>query len=512
MIALGKTSIAVRLGLGFGAMVVLLVIAQVIAASRVSMISGWLTEINDVNSVKQRYAINFRGSVHDRAILMRDLVLFHSPRDIDGAMEEIRVLAAAYEDSGAKLDALMDGRKDTTPTERAALGDIKSVEAKTLPLLQRVMNHATQKQKEADIDAVLAEARPLFSEWLRVINVFIDMQEETNKAMGGRARGVASSFSMWMLVIGVCAAFIGLVLAGWTVRSIARPIAALQSAFGKVGDGDLRCRAPVDGNNEFARLSGAFNQLMERMHGAICEVSGVTNEVASAATQIAASSDEMSAAIGSVAQQTSEAAGTAQNAGTLAAEGGQIVNDTVERMKAIDGAVSQTAQSVSQLGKYGEQIGQVIAVINDIADQTNLLALNAAIEAARAGEHGRGFAVVADEVRKLADRTTKATDEIAGSIKAIQAETTNAVNRMNVGTEHVRSGVDRAVRAGASLEQIVSGSSAVAALIGSISEASKQAGAGAGQSASAASQLSAKALQLQNLVGRFKIDAQRSRN
>ena len=125
------------------------------------------------------------------------------------------------------------------------------------------------------------------------------------------------------------------------------------------------------------------------------------------------------------------------------------------------------------------QIGEVIDVINDIADQTNLLALNAAIEAARAGEHGRGFAVVADEVRKLADRTTEATREIAESIQAIRDDTGQAVSQMNAGTEQVQMGADRAKEAGQSLEQIVANATDVAQMIQSIAATAEQQSAAA---------------------------------
>ena len=197
-------------------------------------------------------------------------------------------------------------------------------------------------------------------------------------------------------------------------------------------------------------------------------------------------------------------------------------------MDAIKDAVTSSSASVEELGRRGQQIGQIIEVINDIADQTNLLALNAAIEAARAGEHGRGFAVVADEVRKLADRTTKATEEIGESIRAIQTETDDAVQRMASGTEQVDAGVAKAREAGQSLGRIVSASQSVAQMIQSIAaaaeqqsaaseqisrnvesiaSASNQASEGAGQAATAATQLSTKAEQLQALVARFKVNA-----
>ncbi|MCX5689883.1 MAG: methyl-accepting chemotaxis protein, partial [Planctomycetota bacterium] len=224
---------------------------------------------------------------------------------------------------------------------------------------------------------------------------------------------------------------------------------------------------------------------------------------------------------------SADAAGRAQDSGKAATEGGQVVQETIQGMRAIAEAVTAGASSVQELGRRGEQIGEIIKVINDIADQTNLLALNAAIEAARAGEHGRGFAVVADEVRKLADRTTNATEEIAQSIQAIQQETQGAVAKMNMGTSQVEVGVGRATKAGESLRAIVSSAEDVALMIRSIAAAAEEQSAageqvsrsiqginsvtsetanGAEQAAQAAADLSAKAESLRGLVSSFRLD------
>ena len=312
------------------------------------------------------------------------------------------------------------------------------------------------------------------------------------------------------------------------------------------GEGDLTKRVDQNRGDEIGELGKWFNAFVAKIHDVIAEVSDATREVAAAATEIAASSDEMaagmseqssqvmqissaieemSASVVEVARKSSEAASNASESGQVAQKGGEVVNETIAGMNAISDAVTAGAASVTELGKRGEQIGEIIEVINDIADQTNLLALNAAIEAARAGEHGRGFAVVADEVRKLADRTTKATEEIAESIKAIQSETGEAVQRMNGGTDQVDKGVERATEAGRSLQQIVSGAQEVASMIQSIAAAAeeqsaaseevsrsvdavsavtRQATEGASQAAQAAGQLSTKAEQLQKLIGTFK--------
>ena len=171
-------------------------------------------------------------------------------------------------------------------------------------------------------------------------------------------------------------------------------------------------------------------------------------EQTSQASEVASAVEEMTKTIMENSKNASVAADTAKQARVSAEAGGKVVDDTVHGMKRIAGVVNKSAETVKELGKSSDQIGEIIGVIDDIADQTNLLALNAAIEAARAGEQGRGFAVVADEVRKLAERTTKATKEIAGMIKKIQADTTGAVQSMEEGTQEVERGIELADKAG----------------------------------------------------------------
>ena len=353
------------------------------------------------------------------------------------------------------------------------------------------------------------------------------------------------------IVLGV---LIGLAVAWYIVNGIVRSINVVMGRAREIADGDLTGEAlVVRSKDEIGQLTECVNEMSRSLNEVVGEVGSASREVAGAATEIAASSEEMatsmneqsaqitqvssaieemSASVVEVARKSAEAAENANQSGQVATEGGEVVKETITGMNAIAEAVKSGAASVEELGKRGDQIGQIIEVINDIADQTNLLALNAAIEAARAGEHGRGFAVVADEVRKLADRTTKATEEIAQSIQAIQKETGEAVQRMNAGTTEVESGVEKATGAGRSLEQIVSSAQEVASMIQSIaaaaeeqsaaseqvsrniesiSAATRQASEGTAQSAAAATQLSSKSEQLLALVGKFKVRSEGQR-
>src|SRR5690625_4787514 len=171
---------------------------------------------------------------------------------------------------------------------------------------------------------------------------------------------------------------------------------------------------------------------------------------------------------------TSRAAQVTEEFGDVAREGGAVVEQTVSKIRQIAEVVRMSTETVTRLGDSSEQIGAIVSVINDIADQTNLLALNAAIEAARAGEQGRGFAVVADEVRKLAERTSDATKEIATMIKTIQTETQAAVRAMDQGNTEVAAGIELADRAGESLQRVVEGSRNTVDMITMIAAASEE--------------------------------------
>ena len=188
-----------------------------------------------------------------------------------------------------------------------------------------------------------------------------------------------------------------------------------------------------------------------------------------ASTATAASVEEMTVCIAQISQNAEDAQQHASDTGALAKEGSGIVHNVIEEMNRISGTVTNASEVITSLGEQSHQISDIVKVIKEIADQTNLLALNAAIEAARAGEQGRGFAVVADEVRKLAERTTASTQEIAAMIHAVQGGTSDAVSGMSEGNARVKEGVEMVGNAGVSMERIQQG---VQSVLSSVSEIS----------------------------------------
>ncbi len=346
-----------------------------------------------------------------------------------------------------------------------------------------------------------------------------------------------------MALVAVCVGVFIYMLRGM----LGGPIGLLLAKLKLMSEGDLAQRVEITRSDEIGKLAESFNGFAETLSAVIGEVNETACNVAAAATEVAASSnqmadgleeqekqvnqvssavEQMSASITEVARKSSEAVQQATGAGDEARQGGCVVDQTVSEMESIAGQVEQSSASVTALGAKSDEIGRIIEVITDIADQTNLLALNAAIEAARAGEHGRGFAVVADEVRKLAERTQQATQTVASSINEIQSETKVAVERMAMGRERVNVGVDLAKQAGLALSGIVAASQSVAKEIQAVAAATeeqaaaseqisrsietintvtKETAAGAKQSADAAAQLSAEAERLKDLISRFKV-------
>jgi methyl-accepting chemotaxis protein len=297
--------------------------------------------------------------------------------------------------------------------------------------------------------------------------------------------------------------------------------------------------------NSLNRLGDSITSILRDVTDAVEATASASSQISSSTEELAAGSQEQSAQAAEVAsaveqmassilQTTKNANNTAENAKNaraVATQGGKAMNDTIDGMNRIANVVSRAASTIEELGKGSNQIGEIIQVIDDIADQTNLLALNAAIEAARAGEQGRGFAVVADEVRKLAERTTKATKEIADMIKKIQKDTVEAVDSISQGTTEVEAGKKLALNAGESLNLIITGSNEVVDLstqvaaaseeqsaaseqisknIESISSVTHQSASGTQQIARAAEDLNRLTDNLQQLILQFKIDTGKS--
>lgn len=239
MFALDRLKISTRLSLGFGFVLSLLVLLSAISIFEVNGIQANLKTVNDVNSVKQRYAINFRGSVHDRAISLRDVTLV-SPDQIQAEVATIQSLANSYAESAAPLDQMMTA---ATPQEQAILSAIKATEARTLPLIQSVIALQSAGQLDEARGVLMSEARPQFIQWLGEINQFIDYQEAANQAIGAQTRQTAERFLWLTLALCAGALVLGGMIAVWAVRSL-NPLRELTQIMGRMAANDFEVRVP----------------------------------------------------------------------------------------------------------------------------------------------------------------------------------------------------------------------------------------------------------------------------
>jgi methyl-accepting chemotaxis protein len=323
-----------------------------------------------------------------------------------------------------------------------------------------------------------------------------DLLEKGARAAQSEALGKATEATRAMLVMCGLSFLLLLLIATRIIRSITEPLDSLSSRFKAMTESnDLRLELDQERNDEIGALGLCLNTFVHKLHEILTQirrsaeqVAEVTEEISTSAkgqaqgaesqndqaSQVATAMQQMSATVIEVSENSNRAAEAARKASETARHGGKIVDETLAKMRVIAGAVTASAKKMEELGKSSDQIGRIVAVIDDIADQTNLLALNAAIEAARAGEQGRGFAVVADEVRKLAERTTTATKEIAQMIRTIQADMKSAVRAMEEGTVQVQDGVQSTVQAGDSLREIIHTAEQVGEMVTHIATAGTQ--------------------------------------
>ncbi|HHQ4723141.1 methyl-accepting chemotaxis protein [Aeromonas veronii] len=378
------------------------------------------------------------------------------------------------------------------------------------------------------------------------------LRESNNEIADEMVKDIAAMYSnvrtMSIIVSLVTLGFV-VVIAWLLTAQIRNPVMALLEQTRRVSSGDLTSRIDMQqfNNDELGTLAKGFGEMQTNLRTLVSEVSGSVVQLSSAAeeissvasqsannmnaqqhelNQLATAMNEMQATVQEVSRNTSDAASAATSASETAEIGAQTVNDSILRIERVAGAIESTAVVIRQLGDDSRNIGMVLEVIRGIAEQTNLLALNAAIEAARAGEQGRGFAVVADEVRTLAKRTQDSTSQINTIIAELQQRAEQAGSTMQQSQELMNTTVATAREAGESISQISGSVSSISHMniqiatateeqgavseelnrnVVNISHASEEVAAGATQMAQACNELNHLATQLQDMVRRFRV-------
>lgn len=407
-----------------------------------------------------------------------------------------------------------------TENDRAALAKIVELQKKYEDICAQVKGLMVAG-RAVEAVPLTAAAGKVFNELDVVSNEFLALNDQAGKNDIARTIQDAQFRQQEVMAVSLVAGLIAVLIIIFLNRSISKPVIGLAESLARVAEGDLTVsELKVTTKDEIGTMTKAFNSMLESLKNVLHQINTASQSVASTSRQLSSNSNEASKATEQVAGAIEEVAKgsgeqsrsvgetvevmiqvarsieqiasgaqeqsknvintieivdemvnrvdemakgmqkvreVSEQSKAIAENGGQAVERTVTGMFKVKESTSDTAGKINQLGEQSQKIGEIIQVIDDIAEQTNLLALNAAIEAARAGEHGKGFAVVADEVRKLAERSSKATKEIAELITGMQHGTEAAVASMQVGATEVEEGVNLAKEAGGALREILRG-------------------------------------------------------
>lgn len=395
-----------------------------------------------------------------------------------------------------------EGRK-LLEIDRRAYGDYVAIADKVLEISRSNRNEEARKLLETSKDTFSALNDSLTAHTIYTKKLATEARDTANRGVAGnktlatQAREAAKRNAARNNLLSAASVLLGMLVVGSFSFAISRSINKGLSSMERTvvyveTELDLTARVPSRRDDEIGKMGAALNRLLERLQCNFKTVAKAAGEVAtssqamatasrqvaemseaqsSAAADMAADMEELTVSINHVGERAGETRQRAANACTLAAEGESVVIKTVSDIDAIAQSVSSSAELIHHLEVQSQKIASVVQVIKDVADQTNLLALNAAIEAARAGEQGRGFAVVADEVRKLAERTGRSTQEITETVKEISMGAQAASTGMRSAVDQVMASVSRATGAGETIRRIGEGSRSAVDMVSEIAEA-----------------------------------------
>jgi len=536
-----RISIKTKLVVGVTAIILAVVAVALTAVYALTAVNGQVASVVGTRMPQSGWVHNIKGAIMTSAISLDEAALASTQEEANGFLEQMNVNRKATGERMQKLKDSLQAEKGKALFQ--AVYDRRGVYMKERDLCMEQLRAG----KKADAQQTMVRLRPLRKAFLDALNDLEAHVEEEAALAGAATRNTAGTGRMVIISLVALSLAIAALALPWILKSITGPLQTAIRTANRIADKDLTVEiSEVDGTEtgqlmaamremvanlkemitRTVQISGGISLASNELHSAAVQMATGAEEVAAQTNTVATASEEMSATSCDIARNCTMAAEASQQTTASAAAGAEIVNDTITGMSAIAQRVQRTAGTVEALGTRSEQIGAIVGTIEDIADQTNLLALNAAIEAARAGEQGRGFAVVADEVRALAERTTKATREIGEMIKAIQNETREAVKVMNEGVAEVEKGAVSSRKSEGALKEIMGRVDEVTMQINQIATAAEQQTAttgevtsnilqitevisqsaqGAERASVAASKLTREAAELQELVSRFRL-------
>jgi methyl-accepting chemotaxis protein len=537
-------TIAHRILLMIGASVIALLIVGFVGLSVASKETESIKKINDGSLASIETLGAARQAFMEARVNMLMLFLISDDAEMETIQKQLKSNTDEMNGQLKKYEQLVSSEEDRKLLD-ADLANLKSyLDYFNTELLPRLIRYETEYARQL----LVTQAVP---RGLKALKGFDDhMAFNAGLAAGTTKTALASSEagkieSLIAIVMGVVA--VG-VLGFFLLTNIKTSLGQIQTMVGRIeNDLDFTVRVTVDRQDEVGKTTSALNRLLDKLQDNMKSIASgaqsvamAANEMATTSNQVAAAShqqseaasgmaatvEEMTVSINHVADRAQEANRISSESGNLASSGETIIGQTVGDIQDIAATVHAAADLIHGLEEHSQQISNVVSVIKEVAEQTNLLALNAAIEAARAGEQGRGFAVVADEVRKLAERTSASTLQIAGTIDAMRVGAGNAVAGMQDVVAKVARGVERAQEANESIHKIGTGSRHAVGMVEEIAEAireqgaatnniatqveriaqmSEESSAAAGNSAHAASELDRLAADMQRIVSTYRL-------
>lgn len=442
---LKNLGISAKLYLSFSFIIIIMLLVAFFSIAKVNFLDNALRITTDRNALISRQAINYRGSVHDRSILVRDVLLINNDRaDLEQTLAKIRKLEEDYDRADKVLIDILNRVGDAN--EKAMYEDISKTNATTKKLYEEIINQViTKGNKTVATELLLDEARAKFILWLAQINKLIDYEETSSQKLTNESLKETGSFGVTMLsIVGVALVF-ALLIAYFIVSYIKKSVGGepneVNRIITEVANGNLTQKINTDYSKSILYVVGKMQEQLRNIVEQILYTSKNLNEKVDLAVEHFVETEKSVIIQGQTsresAQKIKKISQKTQNVSQIALETEQnskdttkicennkkSAEDTASQMEFIADNSSKISQQINLLDEHAKNIGTSTELISEITEQTNLLALNAAIEAARAGEVGRGFAVVADEIRKLAEKTGSATEQIAMINKKIQEET-----------------------------------------------------------------------------------------